>query len=246
MAQKSKIIWTEVTWNTVTGCDPVSEGCRNCYGKRFAERWRGVEGHAYCQGFDFQLHPDRLEQPLHWKKPRLVFSNSMGDLFHDKVPDSYIAQVFDVMARADWHTFQVLSKRADRMEEWVSTHLDKIPPNIWLGVTVEAQQYVSRIESLARIPAAVRFVSFEPLLGQVLVPDQLMQSVHWAIVGGETGPGARPMQALWATLIKDQCQRLEIAFVFKQWGEYDEQGQRVGKKRAGMLLDGREWLEYPV
>lgn len=246
MTRTTKIEWTTKTFNPITGCHEVSPGCANCYAKRFAERFRGVAGHPFEHGFDFQLRQERLRQPLMWKKPALIFVCSMSDLFHHNTPDSYISEVFEMMAEADHHTFQVLTKRAHRMEQWIAKHLERVPDNVWIGVTVEDQERVSRIEHLARIPAKTKFVSFEPLLEEVIVPDDLMQKVNWAIVGGESGPRARRMEAPWAITLRDQCQRLGVAYFFKQWGEFDENGQRVGKKRAGKLLEGQEWLEYPT
>ena len=241
----TKIEWTDKSWNTCTGCQPISPGCANCYAKVFAERWRGVPNHPFTNGFDFELREHRLEDPLHWRKPSMIFVGSMTDLFYEKVPDDHIAKVFDTMTRASHHTFQVLTKRADRLLDWVDKHLHEIPPHIWIGVTVENQDYVSRIEKLINVPAETRFVSFEPLLGEVIVPDHLMKQIQWAIVGGETGPRARRMHESWAIGLRDQCQRNGVPYFFKHMGMFNAAGKRVGKKRAGNLLDGQEWLEYP-
>jgi protein gp37 len=197
-------------------------------------------------GFDFELREHRLEDPLQWRKPSMVFVGSMTDLFYDQVPDDHLAKVFETMARASHHTFQILTKRADRMVDWVGKHVDIVPNNVWVGVTVENQDYVSRIEKLVEIPAKVRFVSFEPLLSEVVVPDYLMEQIQWAIVGGETGHRARRMEEAWAIGLRDQCKRNGVPFFFKHMGMFNADGERVGKKRAGALLDGKEWREFPV
>lgn len=232
---RSSIEWTTETWNPVTGCTKVSPGCDHCYAETFAERWRGVPGHPYANGFDLTLRPERLEQPLRWARPRTVFVNSMSDLFHIEVPEPFIASVFDVMARANWHQFQVLTKRAERLER-LSRRI-AIPPNVWLGVSVETPAYYSRIRHLSRIPAAVRFLSCEPLLAPL--PSLPLVGIDWVIVGGESGPAARPMQPVWARDIRDQCLQSGVAFFFKQWGG-------VRKKRAGRVLDGVTWDQMPV
>ena len=232
---RSSIEWTTETWNPVTGCTKVSPGCDHCYAETFAERWRGVPRHPYTRGFDLTLRPERLEQPLRWSRPRTVFVNSMSDLFHADVPEAYIAAVFDVMARASWHQFQVLTKRGERLER-LSKRI-AVPSNVWLGVSVETSLYYSRIRHLGRVPAPVRFLSCEPLLAPL--PDLPLEGIDWVIVGGESGPGARPMDPDWARGVRDQCQHAGVAFFFKQWGG-------VRKKLAGRLLDGVTWDEMPV
>lgn len=242
---KTSIGWCTHTWNPAKGCRPVSPGCENCYARTFAERFRGVPGHNFTNGFEFELKPDRLESPLRYRTPGRIFVGSVTDLFFHKIPDEYIARVFETMTSANQHTFMVLTKRTERLVEWVEEYLDVIPDNICIGATVENQDYIYRIEHLARIPAKIRFISFEPLLGPVMVPDDLMRNIHWAILGGETGHGARRMEEAWCLRIRDQCNRLGIPFYFKQWGEYNAQGERVGCKRAGTEIAGKSWLEFP-
>ena len=232
---RSSIEWTTETWNPVTGCTKVSPGCDHCYAETFAERWRGVPGHPYSMGFDLALRPERLEQPLRWARPRTVFVNSMSDLFHAQVPEAFIADVFDVMRRASWHQFQVLTKRAERLERLARRIA--VPPNVWLGVSVETPAYYSRIRHLSRVPAPVRFLSCEPLLDAL--PTLPLDAIDWVIVGGESGPGARTMKPEWVRDIREQCRRAGVAFFFKQWGG-------VRKKFSGRLLDGRTWDEMPV
>jgi protein gp37 len=234
MSEKSKIEWTDSTWNPVTGCNKVSPGCKHCYAETFAERWRGIPGHPYEQGFDLRLWPDRLEMPLAWKKPRMIFVNSMSDLFHEKVPSAFIQKVFGTMARASWHTFQVLTKRSARLVEMAP---DLVwPPNVWMGVSIESASYLWRADHLRKVPAAVRFLSLEPLLGPLGELD--LSGIHWVIVGGESGPGARPIEAQWVREIQAQCRIAGVPFFFKQWGG-------VQKKRNGRVLDGRTWDEMP-
>jgi protein gp37 len=237
----SSIEWTTATWNPVTGCTRVSPGCDHCYAQTFAERFRGVPGHAYERGFDLQLRPERLEQPLDWRRPSLIFVNSMGDLFHAGVPDAFVHQVVDVMRAASWHTFQVLTKRAERLER-LSRGLSW-PENVWLGVSVETPLYYARIRHLQRVQAGTRFLSCEPLLGAL--PGLPLASIGWVIAGGESGAHARPMQPSWARQVRDQCLAAGVPFFFKQWGAHDAERRRVGKKRAGRLLDGRTWDEMP-
>jgi len=246
MSDRSAIEWTDSTWNPVTGCNKVSPGCTHCYAETFAERFRGVPGHPFEQGFDLKMWPERLSMPLQWKEPRMIFVNSMSDLFHKDVPDKFVTQVFDVMLRAKQHVFQVLTKRAERMMEWTLARFSKetLPPHIWLGVSVENQDYVGRIEHLQQTPAKVRFLSVEPLLGPVDLSSNL-KDIHWVIVGGESGPGARPMDPEWARAVRTQCEKHNVAFFFKQWGAYNAEGDRVGKKLAGRVLDGRTWNEMP-
>jgi protein gp37 len=234
MSVKSTIEWTQSTWNPVTGCTKVSSGCKNCYAERFAERWRGTPGHPYEQGFDLKLWHERLELPLTWKKPQLIFVNSMSDLFHEDVPLEFIKQVFDVMGKANWHIFQVLTKRADRLLE-LSPHLSW-ESNIWMGVSVENMSCECRIDYLRKTSARVKFLSLEPLLGPL--PNLNLQGINWAIVGGESGPGARPMDPSWVIDIRDQCQKASVPFFFKQWGG-------VRKHRTGRELEGRTWDEMP-
>lgn len=240
MAQKSTIEWTESTWNPVTGCSEVSPGCAHCYAKTFAERFRGVAGHPYEVGFDLTLRPERLTQPFEWKRPRLVFVNSMSDLFHEDVPDSYIAEVFAVMAAARLHTFQVLTKRGERLRE-IAPRLCW-PDNVWMGVSVENQRFVGRIDDLRSTPAAIRFLSCEPLLGAL---DLQLDGIDWVIAGGESGRGARPMRPEWVRAIRDQCVSARVPFFFKQWGAFDREGVRKGKHASGRALDGRRWQQFP-
>ena len=241
MADRSTIEWTEATWNPVTGCDKVSPGCAHCYAETFAERFRGVPGHPYELGFDLQLRPERLDQPLQWTRPRTIFVNSMSDLFHDAIPDDYIRSVFDVMQRAHWHIFQVLTKRAERLRD-LAAHLPW-PANVWMGVSVENQRWTSRIDALRDVAAHVRFLSCEPLLGPLELD---LKGIGWVIVGGESGPRARPMRPEWARDILAQCRRANVPFFFKQWGAHDEAGRRVGKGKAGRLLQRRTWDAMPT
>lgn len=238
MAQKSEIEWTDATWNPVTGCTKVGPGCDHCYAERFAERWRGIGGHPYEQGFDLRLWPSRLGQPALWKKPRMIFVNSMSDLFHKDVPREYIDRVFDAMEVADWHVYQVLTKRSSLMRNYVQRRYDggRVPSHIWLGVSVEDAAHKSRIEHLQQINSEARFISFEPLLGPIGEVD--LTGIAWAIVGGESGPGARRMDAAWATELRKACAQFSVAFFFKQWG-----GARP--KSGGRLLEGEEWNGFP-
>jgi len=239
MSDKSKIEWTDATWNPVRGCTKISPGCKHCYAEKFAERFRGVAGHPYEKGFDQRLVPEKLNEPLGWKRPRRIFVNSMSDLFHADVPADYIENVAQVMAKADWHTYQVLTKRADRMSQFLRGPLREIAQfrHIWWGVSVEDRKYgLPRIPHLQAAPAAVRFLSIEPLLEDLGEFD--MAGISWAIVGGESGPGARPMEASWVRGIRRQCRKSRVAFFFKQWGG-------VQKHRHGRELDGRTWDELP-
>jgi protein gp37 len=235
MATNSPIEWTDATWNPVTGCSKISPGCKHCYAERMANRLKAMGQKNYRNGFEVTLQPQMLELPLHWKTPKRIFVNSMSDLFHVDVPLSYIKDVFDVMRRAYWHQFQVLTKRAERIEE-LSPKL-KWQPNIWMGVSVEYEEYLSRIDHLRKTGAHVKFLSLEPLLGPL--PKMNLHGIDWAIVGGESGPGARPMNADWVTDIRDQCATADVAFFFKQWGG-------VQKKKAGRELEGRSWDEMPT
>ncbi|MFC1521859.1 DUF5131 family protein [Elusimicrobiota bacterium] len=252
MSDRSAIEWTNATWNPVTGCTKVSSGCANCYAKTFAERFRGVPNHPYEQGFDLRLWPERLKLLRQWKEPRLIFVNSMSDLFHESVPDAFVRQVFDVMAEAKQHIFQVLTKRSERMMDWCHANFAPngngkrgIPSHIWLGVSVENQDYTGRIQHLQQTPARVRFLSLEPLLGPVGLNAPLLRGIHWVIVGGESGPRARPMGSLWARGVRDECKKHNVPFFFKQWGAFSPAGERVGKKVAGRLLDGKTWDGMP-
>ena len=235
MAQKSSIEWTNATWNPVTGCTKVSAGCDHCYAETFAERWRGIEGHPYEFGFDLTLRPKRLEQPLSLRRPLNIFVNSMGDLFHADVPDEFILSVFDTMNRASWHQFQVLTKRAERLERLASRF--SWTPNIWIGVSVESPETYWRIKHVRRVPAAVRFLSCEPLLAPLA--SLPLAGIDWVIVGGESGHGARPMRAAWVREIRRQCKANHVAFFFKQWGG-------IRKKQAGRELDGRTYDALPI
>lgn len=238
MADGSAIEWTDATWNPVTGCTKITAGCDNCYASRFAERFRGVPGHPFEQGFDLTLRPDRLDQPLRWKRSRMIFVNSMSDLFHKEVPFSFVDSVFDTMEEADWHVFQVLTKRSSRMRDYLQRrYADQNPPDhIWLGVSVEDAKGAARINHLREAPAGVRFLSVEPLIGPVGPVD--LSGIHWVIAGGESGPGARILNIDWARDIRDQCARQGVAFFFKQWGG-------IRPKSGGRELDGREWNQFP-
>lgn len=234
MGTKSSIEWTESTWNPVTGCTKISPGCKHCYAERMALRLRAMGQRNYVNGFDLTLQDNALELPLRWKRPQVVFVNSMSDLFHKDVPLDFILRVFDVMNRASWHRYQVLTKRSDRLLELSA----RLPwqPHIWMGVSVENADYTFRIDHLRKTGAHIKFLSLEPLLGPL--SDLNLVGINWAIVGGESGPGARPMHKTWVTSIRDQCVRAEVPFFFKQWGG-------VNKKRAGRLLDDRLWNEMP-
>jgi protein gp37 len=234
MAANSKIEWTDATWNPLRGCTKISPGCKHCYAERFAERFRGVRDHPFEQGFDLRLVPEKLDEPLHWKRPRRIFVNSMSDLFHDDVPLPYIKRVFAVMNHAGWHQYQVLTKRAERLEH-VNSQL-QWAPNIWMGVSVENKDYLWRIDHLRNTKAHIKFLSVEPLLGPL--GNMNLRGIDWVIVGGESGPEARPIDASWVTDIRDQCLRACVAFFFKQWGG-------VQKKRHGRELEGRTWDEMP-
>ena len=235
---KTAIEWTDVTWNPVTGCTKISAGCDNCYAERFSERFRGVAGHPFERGFDLTLRRERLEQPLHWRQPRMVFVNSMSDLFHKEVPFEFVDRVFDTMEQADWHTFQVLTKRSSRLRNYVNRRYPTTaaPGHIWLGTSVEDGSKKSRIRHLMETRALVRFLSIEPLIGPIGPVD--LDGIHWVIVGGESGPGARPMLIEWARDVRDQCRAAKVPLFFKQWG-----GLRP--KSGGRHLDRREWNQMP-
>ena len=242
MSSTSSIEWTEATWNPVTGCTKVSPGCAHCYAETFAERFRGVPGHPYEQGFDLTLRPERLELPLTWRKPRMIFVNSMSDLFHEDVPTEFVGRVFDTMERAGWHTFQVLTKRPERALE-LAPQLPW-PANVWMGTSVENRRFLHRLDTLRGIPAAVRFASCEPLLGPLDGID--LTGINWVIAGGESGHRARRMKPEWACALRDQCVDAGVPFFFKQWGAHNEEGRRVGKGKAGRVLEGRLWGEMPT
>lgn len=234
MSQNSAIEWTDATWNPVTGCVEVSPGCDHCYARTFAERFRGVPDHPYEQGFDLRLWPDRLDYPLQWKKPRRIFVNSMSDLFHKDVPDEYIYRVFDVMAQANWHNFQVLTKRPQRLARLAPSL--PWPDHVWMGVSIEADEYTWRADFLRQAPATVRFVSAEPLLGPL--PSLNLDGIHWIITGGESGIGHRICNPEWVRDLRDRSVARGVAFFHKQWG-----GRTP--KAGGRELDGRTWDEYP-
>ncbi|MFH1730223.1 MAG: phage Gp37/Gp68 family protein [Planctomycetota bacterium] len=234
MATQSAIEWTESTWNPVTGCTKISTGCKNCYAERMAKRLKAMGQPNYANGFDVTTHEHTLDLPLDWKRPQMIFVNSMSDLFHRDVPTDFIFKVFDVMNKADRHLYQVLTKRAGRLRKLDS----RLPwaPHIWMGVTVENADYVSRIEDLRDTRASTKFLSLEPLLGPM--PDLDLDGIDWVIVGGESGPGARPMHPNWVRDIRDQCAEFDVPFFFKQWGG-------TNKKKAGRLLDGQTWGGMP-
>ncbi len=234
MAANSAIEWTEATWNPVTGCTKISPGCEHCYAERMALRLQAMGQANYAQGFNLALQPHALDLPLRWKKPRNIFVNSMSDLFHNDVPDHFIQQVFDVMRGAHWHQYQVLTKRSERLLEL--SPLLCWEPHIWMGVSVENEKYAKRIDHLRATNAHTKFLSLEPLLGPLR--NLNLSGIDWVIVGGESGPMARPMDQAWVVDIRSQCQRAGVPFFFKQWGG-------VHKKKAGRLLEGRTWNELP-
>ena len=234
MSNQSSIEWTDVTWNSVTGCSKVSPGCKNCYAERLALRLKAMGNPRYKNEFEVTLHSDQLTLPLRWRRPKKIFVNSMSDLFHEKVPDEFIFQMFEVMKKADWHLFQILTKRADRLEE-MAPYLPW-PKNVWQGVSVENAEYIERVDSLIKVPSAIRFISVEPLLGPI--PKLPLKDISWVIVGGESGPGARPMHEDWVISIRDQCRKHNVPFFFKQWGG-------VRKHKTGRMLDGRTYDEIP-
>ncbi len=235
MADRSKIEWTDTTWNPVTGCTKVGTGCHNCYAERMANRLQAMGQSNYTDGFKVKTHENVLELPLKWKNPRTIFVNSMSDLFHEDVPDSFIYKVFQVMSQVAQHTFQILTKRSENLSR-LSQSLTW-PANVWMGVTVENSDYLFRIDELRVTSARIKFISFEPLLGSI--PNIDLAGIDWVIVGGESGPGARPMSTSWVQEIRDQCLVVGIPFFFKQWGGFN-------KKKAGRLLDGRTWDDMPT
>lgn len=234
MAGKSKIEWTESTWNPITGCTKISEGCLNCYAERMAKRLHSMGQEKYKNGFKVTLQPDCLSEPLSWKKPQVIFVCSMSDLFHKSVPDDYIKQVFEVMNKAKWHTFQVLTKRSKRLAQ-LAPELNWTN-NIWMGVTVESQAQKHRIADLVKVPAKIKYLSVEPMITQIKpIP---LKDIDWVIVGGESGPGSRPIEENWVTYIRDKCIESKVPFFFKQWGG-------TNKKEAGRELEGKTWSQYP-
>lgn len=234
MSLLSSIEWTDATWNPVTGCTKISPGCKHCYAERMALRLQAMGNPSYSHGFRVTVHENVLNYPLKWSKPQNIFVNSMSDLFHEDIPEVFILRIFNVMQRAYWHRFQILTKRSEKMLELD----DQLPwmPHIWLGVTVESNDYVHRIEHLRQTQAAVKFLSLEPLLGSL--PDLQLEGIDWVIVGGESGPKARPIKEEWVTSIRDQCLEQDVPFFFKQWGG-------VNKKKTGRLLEGRVWSQTP-
>lgn len=235
MSVKSSIEWTESTWNPLTGCTKISPGCKHCYAERMSKRLQAMGKKNYRHGFNLTLHESAMYKPLEWKKPQMIFVNSMSDLFHKDVPIEFILEIFDVMKRSHWHTFQVLTKRAERLEEL--SHKISWPENVWMGVSVENQDYTFRIDHLRQTEAKVKFLSLEPLLGPLY--DLNLKDINWAIVGGESGPGARPLEQIWVSEIRNQCIRANVPFFFKQWGG-------TNKKKAGRVLEGRTWDEMPI
>ncbi len=234
MSDNSAIEWTDATWNPVTGCTKVSPGCKHCYAERMAKRLQGMGAPNYDNGFRVTLQPHMLERPLAWRKPRRVFVNSMSDLFHEAVPTAYIQRVLNVIRRAGQHTFQVLTKRAERLAQ-ISPMIDW-PGNLWMGVSVENQEYTDRIDLLRSTDACVKFLSLEPLIGPIVGLD--LESIDWVIVGGESGPRARPIEKRWVLDLRDECHRARVPFFFKQWGGRS-------KKATGRKLDGRTYDEFP-
>ena len=235
MGDKSAIEWTDASWNPSSGCSKVSPGCRNCYAERIALRLQGMGNPKYSNGFKFTIHEDALDLPLKWKRPRKIFVNSMSDMFHERMNDDFLMKCFNVMVKADWHIFQILTKRPEKMLEFTKTY-GPLPRHIWLGTSVELDLYKSRIETLRKVPCEIRFVSFEPLLGPIGKVD--LKGIAWAIVGGESGPNHRPIDEKWVRELQKQCKHQKVAFFFKQWG-----GPRP--KSGGRLFAGKEWNEYP-
>lgn len=239
MADGTAIEWTDATWNPVTGCTKISAGCDNCYALRFSERFRGTPNHPFESGFDLTLRPERLVQPLLWRQPKMIFVNSMSDLFHKDVPTAFVDRIFDTMERANWHTFQVLTKRSSLMRDYLEERYagTRGPTHMWFGVSIEDGTKHSRLRHLRQAPAGIRFLSVEPLIGP---PGELdLFGIDWVIVGGESGPGARPMKPEWVRSVRDQCEAAGVAFFFKQWGGFRP-------KSGGRELDGREWNDFPV
>ena len=239
MADKSAIEWTDATWNPVTGCTKISPGCDHCYAERFAERFRGVKGHPFESGFDLTLRPDRLEQPLKWRQPRMIFVNSMSDLFHKDVPTDFVERVFVTMEKANWHTYQVLTKRSPRMRNFVNARYrgGRAPAHIWLGTSLETRSQLSRLRHVQAMNASIRFLSIEPMLGAVGKLD--LEGIHWVIVGGESGPKFRPIKSEWIEEVRDQCVAANVAFFFKQWGG-------IRPKSGGRKLEKRVWNQFPA
>jgi protein gp37 len=235
MATKSNIEWTEMTWNPVTGCTKISQGCKHCYAERMAKRLTAMGADRYRNGFSVTLHPDLVDVPRSWRQPRVVFVNSMSDLFHDDIPLAYIQRVFATMRDCPHHTFQVLTKRSERLVE-LASHLDW-PSNVWMGVSVEDERVLDRVSHLQSVPAKTRFLSLEPLIGPLNALP--LEGIHWAIVGGESGPAARPMQKEWVTAILRQCRQAKVPFFFKQWGG-------VRKDLTGRELNGRTYNDMPA
>lgn len=234
MSTQTKIEWTNATWNPITGCNPCSIGCEFCYAKKLAKRLQAMKNPRYKNGFNVTCHADLIDLPLKWKKPRMIFVNSMSDIFHEEVSDEFILQLFETMRKADWHTFQVLTKRPERLQTlgkqliWTD--------NIWFGVTIEAQKYIKRLDWLRKSKAHTKFISFEPLLSEI--KDITLDGIDWIIVGGESGPGSRPLKKEWALSLRDLAITSKVPFFFKQWGG-------MNKKKAGRILDGKEWLQFP-
>jgi protein gp37 len=239
MSENSTIEWTDTTWNPVTGCTKISAGCDNCYAARFSERFRSVPGHPFETGFDLTLRPERLLQPFAWKRPRMIFVNSMSDLFHKEIPRPYITAVFDTMEKADWHVYQVLTKRSSLLRNFLNGRYEhrNAPAHIWFGVSIENEQARSRIAHLQKANAGVRFLSVEPLIAPVGKLN--LDAIDWVIVGGESGPSARPMKREWVIDIRNQCVTARVAFFFKQWGGRSP-------KSGGRLLEGKEWNQFPL
>lgn len=233
---KSKIEWTQVTWNPVTGCTKISDGCKNCYAEAFSYRLQGMGVEKYKDGFKVRLHPDTINDPFKWKKSRVVFVNSMGDLFHNEVPESFIVKVFNVMKDNPQHIFQVLTKRAERLEELNNRGILDWADNIWMGVTVENEEVLNRIDNLTKTGAKIKFLSCEPLLGSL--KNMNLEGINWVITGGESGRNSRPMEKEWVEEIRENCIKTETAFFFKQWGGFN-------KKKNGRILDGKIWEQMP-
>jgi protein gp37 len=237
MSYRSSIEWTDATWNPIVGCTKISPGCKNCYAETLAERFRGVPGHPFERGFDLRLVPEKLSDPLAWRTPRKIFTCSMSDVFHERVPLEYVRQIFDVMNSASWHIFQVLTKRSARLAQLSDSF--EWTRNIWMGVSVENAGYTQRVRDLITVPAAVHFLSLEPLLGPV--PDLPLEGIDWVIVGGESGLKARPMEVGWAREIQEQCNKAGVPFFLKQLG-----GRRAKRGGEDAILDGRQWHEFPL